>query len=103
MAKHGWKQGAGLGADEEGITAPLQVQLQKRKKKADAEGGGWAGPRMAKIVGGKRAKEVAEGKFGKLSAVVVLMGMVAGLDVEREMRDGELMMDIGRSVEKVSF
>ncbi|KAL9097238.1 MAG: hypothetical protein Q9165_000665 [Trypethelium subeluteriae] len=100
MAKHGWAKGQGLGADEEGITTALKVQVSKRKKKADAEGGGWAGPQIARIVGGKRAKEVEEGKFGKMSAVVVLRGMVAGLDVEKEMREGELMMDIGRSVEK---
>ncbi|CRK39908.1 hypothetical protein BN1708_020663, partial [Verticillium longisporum] len=55
MSKYGWTKGSGLGADESGIINPLRVQVEKRKKKSDAEGGGWRDPaNKAKIIGGQR-------------------------------------------------
>ena len=48
-----------------------------------------------------------EGKFGTMSEVVVLRGMVDGMDLEAEMEDssqGGLMQEIGQECgEKVSF
>lgn len=102
MAKYGWTKGTGLGATGSGIVNPLRVQVEKRKQRPDAEGGGFIGPGgKGKIIGGKRAK-VEEGKFGAMSEVVVLFGMVDGLDLEREMVDGRLVEEIGEEcTEKV--
>ncbi|KAK6430222.1 hypothetical protein LTR95_013623, partial [Oleoguttula sp. CCFEE 5521] len=100
MAKMGWEKGQGLGAKGEGITTALVAQAEKRKKRADASGGGWAQPRnMGKIVGGKR-KAVErlgddDGAFGAMSYVVKLSGMLEGLDVDWEMSENNLMQEIG--------
>ncbi|OQO02930.1 hypothetical protein B0A48_11213 [Cryoendolithus antarcticus] len=100
MAKMGWEKGQGLGAKGEGITTALVAQAEKRKKRADASGGGWAQPRnMGKIVGGKR-KAVEklgddDGAFGAMSYVVKLTGMLEGLDVDWEMSENNLMQEIG--------
>ncbi|KAJ4302390.1 hypothetical protein N0V88_002534 [Collariella sp. IMI 366227] len=40
MAKYGWTKGTGLGAQSTGITTALRVQVEKRRRKPDAEGGG---------------------------------------------------------------
>lgn len=110
MSKYGWSKGKGLGADGSGIINPLRVQVEKRKKKSDAEGGGFrdAGGR-GKIIGGKKAKNDDEdegGRFGAMSDVIILKGMVDGMDLDEEVEgsgDGGLMQEIGdECAEKVS-
>lgn len=95
MSKYGWSKGTGLGASETGIINPLQVQMEKRKKKSDADGGGWAEPaNKAKIVGGKRKNEDV-GKFGTMSEVLVLHNMLENMpDLQAEIADG-LGQEIG--------
>lgn len=101
MSKYGWSKGTGLGADGSGIVNPLHVQVQKRKKKPDSEGGGFADPKgIGKIVGGKRNTPAAQdvGKFGAMSEVIVLRGMVDGMNLDAEVEgsgDGGLMQEIG--------
>lgn len=106
MSKYGWTKGSGLGADGSGIVAPLRVQVEKRAKKADADGGGFVGPAgKGKIIAAKRNEAPREeGKFGPMSEVVVLHGMVDGMDLGVELGDGGLMQEIGEECsDKVSF
>ena len=105
LAKYGWTKGSGLGASGSGIVNPLKVKVEKQKKKPDSEGGGFAGPRgRGKIIGGSK-KSQEEGKFGPMSEVIVLHGMVDGLDLDAELdggQDGGLMQEIGEEcAEKV--
>lgn len=107
LAKYGWTKGSGLGANESGIAKPLQVKVEKQKKRPDSEGGGFVVPGgRGKIIGGKRKGDEDEGKFGAMSEVVVLYGMVDGMDLEAELeggQDGGLMQEIGdECAEKVS-
>ncbi len=110
MSKYGWSKGKGLGAEESGIVNPLRVQIEKRKKKSDAEGGGFRDPGgRGKIIGGKKnvpEKENDSGKFGPMSEVIVLRGMVDNMDLDSELEgdgDGGLMQEIGDECgEKVS-
>ena len=110
MSKYGWSKGSGLGAKGSGIVNPLRVQVEKQKKKPDSEGGGFVGPGgRGKILGGKKGSGGAEsegGKFGAMSEVIVLRGMVDGMDLDAEMegsRDGGLTQEIGEECgEKVS-
>ncbi|RFU75995.1 dna-damage repair [Trichoderma arundinaceum] len=94
MSKYGWTKGSALGANESGILNPLRVQVEKRRKKADADGGGWAEPGgKGKIIGGKRKEE--NGKFGVMSEVIVLQNMLENMpDLEEEIADG-LGQEIG--------
>ncbi|KND91515.1 Splicing factor 45 [Tolypocladium ophioglossoides CBS 100239] len=94
MNKYGWTEGTGLGADESGILNPLRAQVEKRRKKADADGGGWAEPgSKGKILGGRRKEE--QGKFGKMSEVVVLRNMLENMpDLQTEISEG-LGQEIG--------
>lgn len=97
MSKYGWSKGTGLGADGTGITTALRMQVEKQKKKQDGEGGSASlGPR-GKIVGGKRKEGTEEkGKFGAMSSVVLLRGMVDGMDLDEEVEgSGGLMQEIG--------
>ncbi len=109
MSKYGWSKGSGLGASGSGIVNPLRVQIEKQKKKPDAEGGGFVGPGgRGKIIGGKKkSAESEEGRFGAMSEVVVLHGMVDGMDLDAEMEgsgDGGLMQEIGEECgDKVSL
>ncbi|KAI9708103.1 MAG: hypothetical protein M1820_004307 [Bogoriella megaspora] len=56
MEKMGHKKGEGLGAQGQGITKALYAKQDKRKKKSDAEGGGFAAPQTGKIMGGGKPK-----------------------------------------------
>lgn len=112
MSRYGWSKGSGLGASGSGIVNPLRVQVEKQKKKPDSEGGGFVGPGgRGKIIGGKKKggpdAEPEDGKFGPMSEVVVLRGMVDGMDLDAEMEgagDGGLMQEIGEECgEKVSI
>lgn len=110
MSKYGWTKGSGLGAGGTGIVNPLRVRIEKQKKKPDSEGGGFVGPGgRGKIIGSKKATSTSEsegGKWGVMSEVVVLRGMLNGLDVDAELdraEDGGLMQEIGDECgEKVS-
>ncbi|KAL9596481.1 MAG: hypothetical protein Q9179_004597 [Wetmoreana sp. 5 TL-2023] len=101
MSKYGWTKGSGLGASGTGIINPLRVQVEKQKKKPDSEGGGYVGPGgRGKIIGGKKTGAATSeiGKFGIMSEVIVLHGMVDGLDLDAEMErveDGGLLQEIG--------
>ncbi|EAQ85739.1 hypothetical protein CHGG_06992 [Chaetomium globosum CBS 148.51] len=99
MAKYGWTKGSGLGAAQTGITTALRVQVEKRKRRPDAEGGGFVGPAggrgriIAPNVKGNQGEE--DGGVGKMSVVVVLDRMLDGMaDVEGEVEAG-LGQEIG--------
>ncbi|KAI0509432.1 hypothetical protein F5B22DRAFT_617013, partial [Xylaria bambusicola] len=102
MSKYGWEKGRGLGAEGSGILNPLRVQVEKRKKKSDAEGGGWAEPGgRGKIIGSKTGTGTSSSttesadKFGTMSNVIVLRNMLDGMeDVQTEMENG-LGQEIG--------
>ncbi|KKA26954.1 hypothetical protein TD95_001052 [Thielaviopsis punctulata] len=94
MSKYGWTRGSGLGAASDGITSALAVKVDKRRKRPDAEGGGWAEPERVMITGGKR-KDGGSGRYGKMSEVVVLRGMLEGMqDLAAEIEAG-LSQEIG--------
>jgi len=105
LAKYGWTKGSGLGATGSGIVNPLQVKVEKQKKRPDSEGGGFATPAgRGKIIGGKKRAPEDEGKFGRMSEVIVLKGMLNGLDLDAELEGGNLMQEIGEECsEKVSL
>jgi splicing factor 45 len=97
LAKYGWTKGSGLGATGSGIVNPLQVKVEKRKKRPDSEGGGFVTPGgRGKIIGGKKKTEDT-GKFGPMSPVVILRGMLDGMDLDEELHreGGGLMQEIG--------
>lgn len=101
MAKYGWAKGQGLGKEGTGVTSALYAKADKRKKKSDAEGGGFVTPaQTGRILGGdknKLGKAADEGKFGSMSEVVRLEGMLLGLDIQAEMtrEDANIMQEIG--------
>ncbi|KAL5342534.1 hypothetical protein BJX70DRAFT_292935 [Aspergillus crustosus] len=106
LSKYGWTKGSGLGATGSGIAKPLQVQVEKRKKRPDSEGGGFVTPAgRGKIIGGNRKQEEA-GKFGPMSEIIILRGMLDGMDVDAELTGSEgggLMQEIGEECnEKVN-
>lgn len=98
LAKYGWTKGSGLGANRSGIVKPLQVKVEKQKKRPDSEGGGFVTPAgRGKIVGGGGKKQ-DEGKFGPMSEVIVLKGMLHGMDLDAELQGdqgGGIMQEIG--------
>ncbi|KAK6358831.1 hypothetical protein TWF696_000011 [Orbilia brochopaga] len=83
MSKYGWTKGTGLGANSTGMVHALQVKAAKGK---DSKG---VGKIMDK---NKRRNNQEEGKFGKMSEVVVLHKMVDGLEAEDP---AVLMQEIG--------
>ena len=101
LSKYGWSKGQGLGAQGTGIINPLYAKIDKRKKKSDAEGGGFATPvATAKIMGGNKSKTGQTedlGKFGAMSEVVRLQGMLNGMDLDAEIsgEEGGIMQEIG--------
>ncbi|KAJ5673926.1 hypothetical protein N7462_009365 [Penicillium macrosclerotiorum] len=98
LSKYGWTKGSGLGATGSGIVNPLQVKVEKRKKRPDSEGGGFVTPAgLGKIIGSKKKGEET-GKFGAMSEVIILQGMLDGMDLDAELELGEgggLMQEIG--------
>jgi splicing factor 45 len=96
MKKMGWQKGQGLGAEGTGIKTALKVQVEKRKKKPDALGGGFVGPSgMGRIVGGKKKKD-GDDHEPSLSTVLICYHMVDGKDLDYEMGpDGNLVEEIG--------
>lgn len=101
LSKYGWSKGQGLGAKGTGITNALYAKVDKRKKKSDAEGGGFVTPASTgKILGGTKstsAQQEEEGKFGAMSEVIRLENMLDGLDLDEELVRGEggIMQEIG--------
>ncbi|KAF2155578.1 hypothetical protein K461DRAFT_318303 [Myriangium duriaei CBS 260.36] len=100
LQKYGWTEGSGLGATGTGIVTPLRHQAEKRKKRPDADGGGWLGPAggIGRIVGGKKARVDNAEAGGEWSIVAVFGGMLDGVDVQREMGEGTLMQDVGEAM-----
>lgn len=101
MSKYGWTAGSGLGADSSGIVNPLRVQVEKRRKRPDAEGGGFVDPAgRGKIIGGKRSGAAGAGedgggsKFGAMSEVIVLQNMLEGMDDLQ----GEIEQGLGQEI-----
>ncbi|KAI4212537.1 MAG: hypothetical protein LQ351_004789 [Letrouitia transgressa] len=96
MSKQGWTKGMGLGASGTGILNPLQVKVEKQKRKPDSEGGGFdvrAG--RGTIIGDKKRKVDSQaGKFGEMSEVVILKGMFDGTETDLE-GNAELLQEIG--------
>jgi splicing factor 45 len=99
LSKYGWTKGSGLGATGSGIVKPLQVKAEKRKKRPDAEGGGFVTPAgRGTIIGGKKKGGDDTGKFGPMSEVIILRGMLDGMDLDSELHAAEgggLMQEIG--------
>ncbi|KAJ5529930.1 hypothetical protein N7527_003323 [Penicillium freii] len=100
LSKWGWNKGSGLGATGSGIVKPLEVKLEKRKKRPDSEGGGFVTPAgRGKIIGSNKKGEYDTSKFGPMSEVVKLLGMLDGMDLDAEMegdQNGGLMQEIGQ-------
>lgn len=101
LKKYGWEKGQGLGASGDGIITALSVKVDKRKKKSDAEGGGFRNKgAMGTIIGGKRKKGTEES--AGMSTVVVCTHMVDGMDLDLEMGpEGNLVEEIGQECSKL--
>lgn len=101
LKKYGWEKGQGLGASGDGITTALSVKVDKRKKKSDAEGGGFrSNGARGTIIGGKRGKGAEES--AAMSTVVVCTHMVDGMDLDYEMGpEGNLVEEIGQECSKL--
>lgn len=107
LSKYGWTKGSGLGATGSGIVKPLQVKVDKQKKRPDSEGGGFVTPAgRGTIIGGKKKGGEDTGKFGPMSEVIVLRGMLNGMDLDNELESGDgggLMQEIGEECSEKVF
>ncbi|THV75476.1 hypothetical protein D6D28_01835 [Aureobasidium pullulans] len=101
MEKMGWKKGEGLGREATGITTILRHEATKRKRKGDAEGGGWAQPAaMGRIVGGKKTKtDVPIDESKAFSLVAKFEGMLRDMDIDQAIEEDNLMQRIGEKLE----
>jgi splicing factor 45 len=101
MEKMGWKKGEGLGREATGITTILRHEATKRKRKADAEGGGWAQPAaMGRIVGGKKTKtDTPIDETKAFSLVARFEGMLKDMDIDQAIEEDNLMQRIGEKLE----
>ncbi|KAJ5542140.1 hypothetical protein N7461_008143, partial [Penicillium sp. DV-2018c] len=99
LSKYGWTKGSGLGATGSGMVKPLQVKVEKRKKRPDSEGGGFVTPAgRGKIIGSNKKGEYETSKFGPMGEVIILRGMLDGMDLDAEMEgseNGGIMQEIG--------
>ncbi|CAG8175676.1 unnamed protein product [Penicillium nalgiovense] len=99
LSKYGWTKGSGLGATGSGMVKPLEVKIEKRKKRPDSEGGGFVTPAgRGKIIGSNKKGEYETSKFGPMSQVVILQGMLQGMDLDAEIErsdGGGLVQEIG--------
>ncbi|SPN97525.1 related to DNA-damage repair protein DRT111 precursor [Cephalotrichum gorgonifer] len=95
MSKYGWTKGEALGSSEKGIATPLRVHVEKRKRRPDSEGGGWAEPApRTRILGGERKGGGADDGAGAMSEVIVLRNMLEGMDDLR----GEVEAGLGQEI-----
>jgi splicing factor 45 len=101
MEKMGWKKGEGLGREATGITTILRHEATKRKRKGDAEGGGWAQPAaMGRIVGGKKTKtDTPIDETKAFSLVARFEGMLKDMNIDQAIEEDNLMQRIGEKLE----
>ena len=97
MAKWGYQEGQGLGADGQGIINALKVeQVQDGKSKGKKEGKAKSigvGSKMGRIINDNEDSQAREDRirFGEPSRVVVLTNMVGPEGAD----DGDLREEIG--------
>jgi len=98
MARWGYQEGQGLGADGQGIVNALKVeQIREGKGKGKKEGKVvGVGSKMGRIINDNEDTQAREDRirFGEPSRVVVLTNMVGPEDTD----DGDLREEIGTFV-----